>query len=541
MCSTSSGFTALLQSLLESYKSIFSCMTQWWQKARRAMDCFQSVSRVKGSLCQQLLIFIFWLSSFQDVATLHDPSHIPSTSELANPPTTALFEPIEISPAVIPRYPSPDESVPPMYPSFPTTYEPNLTGRCPVNFSAISNIMGKTASDCSLPLAALVGNVICCPQLGSLLHIFQGYGIDSDKLVLGNAVANDCFSDVISILASRGANKTIPTVCSVKSSNLTGGSCPVKNVNTFEKTVNTSKLLEACSTVDPLKECCRPVCQPAIMEAALQISGTQMMLNDDKTVVGETNHMDAINDCKGVVYSYLSRKLLPDVANSAFRILSACKVNKVCPLEFNQPSEVIKACRNIAAPSPSCCSSLNTYIAGIQKQMLITNKQAIVCATMFGSILRKGGVMTNVYELCDVDLKDFSIQAYGQQGCLLRSLPADVIFDNSTGYSFTCDLTDNIGAPWPSSSSMSSLSLCAPEMSLPALPTSETLKNLGCHGCTLEMLRLRLRWFKKGQCRTFVWWKNLLALYVSIRPFLYTVCADEVVFMRQKVEGAKLS
>ncbi|KAG4185116.1 hypothetical protein ERO13_A09G212600v2 [Gossypium hirsutum] len=488
MCSTSSGFTAPLQSLLESYKSIFSCMIQWWQKARRAMDCFQSVSRVKGSLCQQLLIFIFWLSSFQDVATLHDPSYIPSTSELANPPTTALFEPIEISPAVIPRYPSPDESVPPMYPSFPTTYEPNLTGRCPVNFSAISNIMGKTASDCSLPLAALVGNVICCPQLGSLLHIFQGYGIDSDKLVLGNAVANDCFSDIISILASRGANKTIPTVCSVKSSNLTGGSCPVKDVNTFEKTVNMSKLLEACSTVDPLKECCRPVCQPAIMEAALQISGTQMILNDDKTVVGEANHMDAINDCKGVVYSYLSRKLSPDVANSAFRILSACKVNKVCPLEFNQPSEVIKACRNVAAPSPSCCSSLNTYIAGIQKQMLITNKQAIVCATMFGSILRKGGVMTNVYELCDVDLKDFSIQAYGQQGCLLRSLPADVIFDNSTGYSFTCDLTDNIGAPWPSSSSMSSLSLCAPEMSLPALPTSETLKNLGCHGCTLEML-----------------------------------------------------
>lgn len=49
-----------------------------------------------------------------------------------------------------------------------------------------------------------------------------------------------------------------------------------------------------------------------------------------------------------------------------------------------------------------------------------------------------------------------------QQGCLLRSYPADLIFDNTTGYSFTCDLTDNIAAPWPSSSSMSSLSLCAP-------------------------------------------------------------------------------
>ncbi|XWS09387.1 hypothetical protein CRYUN_Cryun40dG0080700 [Craigia yunnanensis] len=389
-------------------------MIQWFRRTRRAMDCFQTFSLHKGSLCQQLLLFILWLSSFQDVAslqTLIDPSNISSTSELANPPTTGLFEPIEISPAVVPRYPYLGESLPPMYPTFPTTYEPNLTGRCPVDFSAMSNIMGKTASDCSLPLAALVGNVICCPQLGSLLHIFQGYySINSDKLVLRNAVANDCFSDIISILASRGANITIPALCSVKSLNLTGGSCPVMDVNTFEKTVNTSKLLEACSVVDPLKECCRSVCQPAIMEAALRISGTQMMLNENKNIVGETNNVDAINDCKGVVYSYLSRKLPPDVANTAFRILSACKVNKVCPLEFNQPSEVIKACRNVAAPSPSCCSSLNTYIAGIQKQMLITNKQAIICATMFGSILRKGGVITNVYELCDVDLKDFSIQ-----------------------------------------------------------------------------------------------------------------------------------
>lgn len=47
-------------------------------------------------------------------------------------------------------------------------------------------------------------------------------------------------------------------------------------------------------------------------------------------------------------------------------------------------------------------------------------------------------------------------------GCLLRSLPADVIFDNATGFSFTCDLSDNIAAPWPSSSSLSTLSLCAP-------------------------------------------------------------------------------
>ncbi|KAJ4723599.1 GPI-anchored protein [Melia azedarach] len=456
------------------------------------MDCLQTVSQLKGSLCQAFLFFITWLFSFQDVVALQtvlEPSHVSSTSELATPPSSGLFEPIEISPAVFPHYPHADEPLPPMFPTFPPTYEPNLTGRCPVNFSAMLSIIEKTATDCSQTFAALVGNVVCCPQLSSLLHIFQGFhSMNSDKLVLQNAIANDCFSDIFSVLASRGANKTIPTLCSVTSLNLTGGSCPVKDVSSFEKIVNTSKLLDACSTVDPLKECCRPICQPAIVEAALQISGTQLTINENKNVVGGSNHIDALNDCKGVVYSYLSSKLSVDDANTAFRILSSCKVNKVCPLDFKQPSEVINACRNVAAPSPSCCSSLNSYIAGIQKQMLITNKQAIICAAAFGSMLRKGGVMTNIYELCDVDLKDFSIQAYGQQGCLLRSLPSDVVFDNVTGYSFTCDLTDNIAAPWPLSSSMSSLSLCAPEMSLPALPTSETLKGRGCRGCVLEVL-----------------------------------------------------
>ncbi|XP_065867877.1 uncharacterized GPI-anchored protein At1g61900 [Euphorbia lathyris] len=455
------------------------------------MGCL-TITKRKGSLCQQFLLFIIWVSSFQDFGDMHilsESNHVSTTTELATPPITGLFDPIEISPSVFPHDPYPSDSLPPMYPTFPTTYEPKLTGKCPVNFSAMSDLMDKTASDCSLPLAPLVGNVICCPQFGSLLHIFQAhYGINSDKLVLGNSVANDCFSDIISILASRGANSTIPTLCSVKSSNLTGGSCPVKDVVSFEKIVNTSKLLEACSTIDPLKECCRPICQPAIMEAVLQISGTELTINENKEVVNVPNHVDSVSNCKGVVYSYLSRKLSQDVANAAFRILSSCKVNKVCPLNFTQPSEVIKACRNVAAPDPSCCSSLNVYIAGIQKQMLITNKQAIICATVFGSLLRKAGVLTNVYELCDIDLKDFSIQAYGQQGCLLRSWTTDVVFDNSTGFSFTCDLTDNIAAPWPSSSSMSSMSLCAPEMSLPALPTSETLKNPGNRGGGLEFV-----------------------------------------------------
>lgn len=285
-----------------------------------------------GSLCHQLLLFIIWLSSFQElvaVKTLLEPINVSSMSELASSPSSGLFDPIEISPSVIPHYPNPVEPLPPMYPVFPNRYEPNITGKCPVNFSLMSSLMDKTASDCADPLAALLRNVICCPQLSSFLHLFQGfYSNNSDKLVVQDAVANYCFTDIISILASRGADSNVPTICSVKSSNLTGGSCPVKDVVTFEKTVNTSKLLEACSTVDPLKECCRPVCQPAIMEATLKISGRQLMMDENKNMVGELNHSDPLADCKGVVYSYLSRKLPLDDVNNALRIFSTCKVNK---------------------------------------------------------------------------------------------------------------------------------------------------------------------------------------------------------------------
>ncbi|XP_031130174.1 uncharacterized GPI-anchored protein At1g61900 isoform X2 [Ipomoea triloba] len=448
------------------------------------MACMKTAIRLKGYLCRHLLLLVIWLSSYLNVVTLQmlpEPSSYTSLSALASPPKSGMFEPIEISPAVIPHYPFPGEPLPPMYPTFPTTYNPILTGRCPVDFSVISSITEKTASDCTTPLSTIVRNVICCPQFNSFLHIFQGfYSTNSSSLVLQDAVADDCFKDIISILASRGANGSVSSMCSAKSLNLTGGSCPVKDVTTFEKMVNTSKLLESCSTIDSLKECCRPICQRAISEASLQISGIKSNVTDNKSLLGAPSQIDSLNDCKGVVYSWLARKLPFDAANKVFRLLSSCKVNKVCPLDFKQPSEVIKACQNLAAPSPSCCSSLNSYIAEIQKQMLITNRQAIICATVFGSMLQRAGVMTNVYQLCDVDLKDFSLQAYGQEGCLLRSLPADLVYDNSTGFSFTCDLNDNIAAPWPSSSSDTSLSLCAPEMSLPALPTSETMGNSGC-------------------------------------------------------------
>ncbi|CAH9083294.1 unnamed protein product [Cuscuta epithymum] len=441
------------------------------------MACVKVVTHLKGCLCHYLLLGVIWVLSCLNVETLQILPERSSDLPLPAPPISGMFEPIEISPAVFPHHSFPDQALSPMYPSFPTTYSPILSGRCLVNFSMISNITEKTASDCTAPLSKVVRNVICCPQFNSLLHIFQGfYSSSSNTLVLENAVADDCFKDIISILASRGANGSVSTMCSTNSLHLTGGSCPVKDIATFEKVVNTSKLLESCITIDSLKECCRPICQRAISEASLQIYGikpNQSNMVDNKNLIESPGKFDSLTDCKGVVHSWLARNLPFEDANKIFRLLSSCKVNKVCPLDFKQPSEVIKECRNLAAPGSSCCSSLNSYIADIQKQMLITNRQAIMCATLLGSMLQKGGVMTNVYELCDIDLKDFSLQAYGgeEAGCLLRSLPTDMVYDNSAGFSFNCDLNDDTAALWPSSSS-GTFSFCAPEMSLPALPTS---------------------------------------------------------------------
>lgn len=452
-----------------------------------SMESSNTATCLKGFWCRSFLLFTVFLSTFkvvEAVQVLTRQVHLYSKPDPPGSPATGLFEPIEISPAVIPHYQAPKSPVSPLYPSKPGAYDPVLTGRCPLNFSATSSIVDRTASDCSLPFASVVGNVICCPQISSLLHVFLGYySRTSGKLVLQNATASDCFADSMSILVSRGANGSIPSLCSVKALNLTGGSCPVNDVAAFEKTVNTSQLLESCSSIDPLKECCSPVCQPAITNAILQLTAGELNIGGSESMAGGAVEVDVINDCKGVVYSWLARNLSLDAANTAFRILSSCKVNKVCPLDFGHPSEVVKACRNVAAPSPSCCSSLSSYVAGLQKQMLITNRQAIICATIFASMLQDAGVMTNLYELCGIDLKDFSLQGteYGQ-GCLLHSLPTDVVFDNSTGYSFMCDLNDDTEAPWPSSSSMSSLSLCA-EKSLPARPNFKNAGNMGCsHG-----------------------------------------------------------
>eukprot|EP00249_Psilotum_nudum_P021713 c28216_g1_i2 orf=781-2211(+) len=390
------------------------------------------------------------------------------------------------SPSTLPPSSAPDSLVPllpssPMYPLLPSGSTSTSTmGLCNLNFSAASQILHRTAGDCTAPLAAYVGNVICCPQFESMVRVFQGeLSTSSHLLVLNSTDAIHCFSDMMDFLINNGANNTIPKLCNVQPVNLTGGLCPVNNVEEFEQIVNTSKLLAACSSVDPLKECCKPSCQPVITDSAVRLASRDSSSLEANSSLATANLQQVMDDCQGVVFSWLGSQLDAEVANSAFRNLFNCRVNRVCPLHFDDPSAVALACSGTSPANSSCCRSLYTYISGIQQQMLITNVQALDCVTLFGSMLQKRSVTANVYELCQVDLKDFSLQVFGEQGCLLRALPTDVYYDKSSGISFTCDLNDNIAAPWPSSSSLSSFPLCAPSESLPALPN---LKSSGGTG-----------------------------------------------------------
>jgi hypothetical protein len=57
--------------------------------------------------------------------------------------------------------------------------------------------------------------------------------------------------------------------------------------------------------------------------------------------------------------------------------------------------------------------------------------------------------------------------------CLLEACLPMLYWTKSTGFSFACDLNNNIAAPWPASSSVSSLALCAPGK---CSPTQERTK-----------------------------------------------------------------
>lgn len=358
----------------------------------------------------------------------------------------------------------------PLYPLIPRTTWPKLSGNCSLNFTDVVTVLGQTAMDCAAPFALYLGNVICCPQLESMLLILQGeHNLGSGVLAFNNTEASYCFSDVMNILVSQGSNNTLPALCSVQSANLTGGFCPVTTTADFEQIVNVTKLLVECQGVSPLTECCKPVCQPAISEAAGILAARASGFTKPEGGALITDQQQIIDDCETVVLAWISSQIGTASANTLLRNLFSCRVNKECPLVFNNITQVVGNCSWSNPSNTTCCPSLNKYISDMQHQTLITNLQALDCVDLLGSKLETHGVTADVYKLCNVYLRDFSLQTFGSQGCLLRSIPTDVSEDHTNGISFTCDLNDDIAAPWPSSPE-TSFSLCPPQVSMPALP-----------------------------------------------------------------------
>nr|XP_043625345.1 uncharacterized GPI-anchored protein At1g61900 [Erigeron canadensis] len=351
---------------------------------------------------------------------------------------------------------------------------PKLSGVCTLDFDSIDSMMSMTAIDCFTVFAPYLANVVCCPQFEATLVILIGQSSKkTQSLSLNSTLAKHCLSDFDQILMGQGANNSLQQICSVGPSNLTEASCPVRDVNMFEKLVNTSKLLANCGKIDLVNECCQETCQNAISEAAKDLASVSIEFD----AMGLRRPSDistrVTNDCKSIVLRWLASKLEPSRAIEVLRGLANCKLNKVCPLVLPNVRPVARGCGSDISNQTSCCSAMGSYVSHLQKQSFLTNLQALNCAASLGKKLQKENITNNVYKLCRITLQDFSLQANGMQesGCLLPSLPSDATFDRSSGVSFLCDLNDHIPAPWPSMSHLPPSS-CNKTVKIPALPAA---------------------------------------------------------------------
>lgn len=351
---------------------------------------------------------------------------------------------------------------------------PKLSGLCTLDFDAMDTMMSMTAIDCFTVFAPFLANVVCCPQFEATLLILIGQSSKETKnLSLNSTLAKHCLSDFDKILMGQGANNSLQQICSIGPSNLTEASCPVKDVDGFEKMVNSSKLLAKCGKIDLVNECCQQVCQNAISEAAKDLASVSFELDAMGLRRPSGISTRVINDCKSVVLRWLASKLEPIRAKEVLRGLANCNLNKVCPLVLPNVRPVARGCGDGISNRTSCCSAMESYVSHLQKQSFLTNLQALNCAASLGKKLQKENITNNVYNLCHISLQDFSLQANGMQesGCLLPSLPSDATFDKSSGVSFLCDLNDHIPAPWPSISHAPASS-CNKTVKIPALPAA---------------------------------------------------------------------
>lgn len=204
-----------------------------------------------------------------------------------------------------------------------------FAGLCTLDFGAIENTMSMTAIDCFTVFAPYLANVVCCPQFKATLVILIGQASKkTNMLALNGTLSKYCLSDFEQILVSQGANSNLRHICSVQPANLTEASCPVKDVNEFEQTVDSSKLLSACGKLDLVNECCQQVCQNAISEAAKNLALKAYDLSSTGGPRALSDHSTKVDDCKSVVLRWLASKLDPSRAKEVLRGLANCNINK---------------------------------------------------------------------------------------------------------------------------------------------------------------------------------------------------------------------
>jgi len=117
--------------------------------------------------------------------------------------------------------------------------------------------MSIIATDCWASFALYLAIVVCCPQFDAIVVIIIGQSSKySRSLALNKTHAKHCLSDVEKIIESQGANDNLQNICSFHLENLIEFSCPVTDVDEFERTMDSSRLMVACGRTDPVNECC---------------------------------------------------------------------------------------------------------------------------------------------------------------------------------------------------------------------------------------------------------------------------------------------
>ncbi|KAE8714899.1 Detected protein of unknown function [Hibiscus syriacus] len=337
---------------------------------------------------------------------------------------------LEITPSASPQPFLPLLAPSPLTPFTNSTIQ-KLSGLCMLNFTAAQNLMTMTSIDCWAAFAPLLANVICCPQLHATLVILVDQlsketgvlalnqwwiqkfknGPSASTTALNRTLAKPCLSDIEQVLEGQGVGKNLKQVCSIHPSNLSEAYYPVKD-DEFENTVNSYELLASCEKIDPVKECCDQVCQGAISDAATRLApkASDPLSMDGPRVLPE--HSTRVNDCKTVVLRWLA----------------------ICPLVFPNMKHVANSCGNGISNPTTCCDAMDSYVSHLQKQTHVTNLQALDCSTSLGLKLQKYNITKNVYSLCHISLKDFSLQV--PKGQFKGANPSLTVTDSRTRHIF---------------------------------------------------------------------------------------------------------